>query len=455
MSVRSLLAAWLSLSSYAQDLFLARQPQLQLQNGTSRHLSGLGGPPPKALDYCGVALPPMKVLGPGPTHVFAIGDWGGLDGTLWTNQIPPEGRPRLISYSWGAVPGPSPFPRNRWNKAHSELLCDHKDFVECYETKGTTCNPDCGFVDGIDTKPQQLVAEQFKKYAAMYQPKYVLNVGDSFYWGGIEKTCGTPMGEISSEARHQFDQVFEGVYNGPGLESAPWFSVLGNHDWGGRVFNNGWDQQIAYSWASPRWVMPAPYFSQRVDYVDQGFSVDLIFIDSNVMNAGDPEDDAEHNICSSAFNPPGANCGTAGGPESVASCKGWFSSFWTKNQEFAEQQLKASTADWQIIVTHFPCGHAAGWYQQLHNMGLDLLVTGHRHDQELWFKSPELGGLTCFVTGGGGGISSEATPVKDDGNWYGEAQYGFYDLVISKSDIQLNSIDYRGKVVRTATLTPN
>ena len=46
-------------------------------------------------------------------HIFCIGDWGGMDGSLDTA----EGRPNIVAYDWGRKPGPSVFPRSRWNKA--------------------------------------------------------------------------------------------------------------------------------------------------------------------------------------------------------------------------------------------------------------------------------------------------------------------------------------------------
>ena len=84
---------------------------------------------------------------------------------------------------------------------------------------------------GVDDNPQILVANAFKARAALKDPQYILNVGDNFYWGGIDKTCGEPMNKISYPTKHQFDQIFEGVYQGAGLSNKPWFSVLGNHDW--------------------------------------------------------------------------------------------------------------------------------------------------------------------------------------------------------------------------------
>lgn len=415
-------------------------------------------PPAKPLDYKGMAWPTMTFKGNQEMHIFAIGDWGGMDGTL--NPI--EDRSPLVVYSWGNQKGPSAFPRTRWNKYHTVELCNHTEFIDCYNSRGAQCRETCGFVVGVDDQPQIMVASAMRARAALAEPQYILNVGDNFYWGGIEKTCGTPMDQLSFIAYHQFDQVFEGVYNGQGLADKPWLSVLGNHDWGGRQFNNGWDQQIAYTWVSNRWIMPAPYYMVHVDYPDKGFSVDIYMIDSNIHDAKHPLLDPEHNLCGSAHNPIGADCSSANGPASVETCPGFFAELWWEQQMWLEEKLSGSRATWQIMVTHFPCGEdGAGqqWYRMLRmKFGLDLLVTGHRHDQELWLPTDGrnyMGGLTCIVTGGGGGISSEATPNPNNTqDWYGEGQYGFYDISISATNMVIMSINWDGKVLASTSLTP-
>jgi len=417
-------------------------------------------PPPTAMAYKGMSWPTMTFPGEKEMHIFAIGDWGGMDGSL--NPI--EDRPAIVAYSWGKRPGASVFPRTRWDMGHKELLCSHKQFITCFNSDGgADCAESCGFVKGVDDQPQQLVAKAFKARAEEVDPQYILNVGDNFYWGGIEKTCGTPMDQISFTAHHQFDQIFETMYQGSGLSNKPWLSVLGNHDWGGRVFNNGWDQQIAYTWASDRWVMPAPYYMVTVEYPDQDFSVDIFMVDSNVHDAKEPAKDSEHNICGSAHNPKDANCALFGGPASIATCPAYFAALWQEQKIWLQTKLSMSRATWQIMVTHFPCGEDGenqAFYRRLHQQyGLDFLVTGHRHDQELWrpedtYKN-HMGGLTCIVTGGGGGITSEATPNPEDTkDWYGEAQYGFYDLTITKTSLKIQSINYDGKVAMNYTVYP-
>ncbi|CAL1157294.1 unnamed protein product [Cladocopium goreaui] len=439
------------------DCFAGHQLYASLRPGCDGNNRGIGCVPPKsAMGYKGQHWPTTVVYGVQEMHIFAIGDWGGMDGSLDTN----EGRPNIVAYDWGKRPGPSVFPRSRWNKAHTVKFCDHDQLVECFNTRGQPpCTPECGYVPGVDDNPQILVANAFKARAALKDPQYILNVGDNFYWGGIEKTCGEPMNKISYPTKHQFDQIFEGVYQGAGLSNKPWFSVLGNHDWGGFKFDNGWDQQMSYTWASNRWVMPAPYYTTSVVYADLGFDVDYYFLDSNFVDAKPPEEDPNHNMCSRKNNKPSATCAAADGPVSVDSCPGWFAALWAEQKEWVTRLLPKSKATWQIAVTHFPCGHEQGFYKSLANMGLDLLVTGHRHDQELWFPDDYAKnhmGVTCIVTGGGGGITSEATPDPDHTeDWYGEAQYGFYDLTISKKEIFIESVNYDGEVLLTHTVYPS
>mmetsp|Transcript_78290 Transcript_78290/g.123212 ORF Transcript_78290/g.123212 Transcript_78290/m.123212 type:complete len:550 (+) Transcript_78290:87-1736(+) len=438
------------------DCFAGKPLVANLRPGCKANDTSIGCVPPETtMGYKGQHWPTTYIDGTQEMHIFLIGDWGGLDGSLDTNQ----GRPELIAYDWGRQPGPSVFPRSRWNKRHTEQLCSHKEFVECFNTFGEApCIPECGFVMGVDDKPQLLVAEAFKERAALKDPQYILNVGDNFYWGGIEKTCGFPMNMLSYPAKHQFDEIFEGIYQGPGLSGKPWFGVLGNHDWGGFRFDNGWDQQMSYTWFSDRWVLPAVYYKTSMVYKDLDFDVDIYFLDTNFLDAKPPEEDPSHNMCSLKNNKPSATCSAAGGPESIESCPAWFASLWKEQKKWIRNLLPKSTATWQFVVTHFPCGHEQKFYRGLRRKGLDLLITGHRHDQELWradaYHKNHMG-VTCIVTGGGGGITSEATPNPNNTvDWYGEGQYGFYDLTISKTEILIESINYNGELLLTHKVYP-
>ena len=49
----------------------------------------------------------------------------------------------------------------------------------------------------------------------------------------------------------------------------------------------------------------------------------------------------------------------------------------------------------------------------------------------------------------------EATPNPNNTeDWYGEAQYGFYDLTISKTEILIESINYDSELLLSYTVYP-
>merc|ERR1719210_2941043 len=150
---------------------------------------------------------------------------------------------------------------------------------------------------GADDRAQLDVAAQMAREAQSAPPDYVLNVGDNFYWGGVTTKCGGPM--PSNDHSQQFNIGFEKVYRGQGIDGKQWLGVLGNHDYGGWTFTNGWDQAIGYTWArsaetTNRWMTPAQYYSSKVLYT--GFSVDYFFVDSNVFDTFDPYVQPNHNI---------------------------------------------------------------------------------------------------------------------------------------------------------------
>jgi len=346
--------------------------------------------------------------------VFFIGDWGGLN--------------------WGIGPVPAdhtkthdPFKRRAYNWA-------------------------------VDHNAQWRVSGAFNARGKFRNPDYVLNVGDNFYWGGVDCHCGNMYARCDTK---QWKYIYEDMWKGPGIDGKPWLGVLGNHDWGGWQFNKGWDQVIAYSWgglpeSTGRWLQPAIYWAAPVHY--PGFNVDWLFCDSNIFDVREsPWWDPEHNICGAQHSGTyaGAGCGHSG-PYSVFDCSKWFGNLWDRQQGWLDAKLKDSVqqkVDWQFVVTHFPPWWGeADWKHLAWQYGIDMFVTGHVHRQDVleqWDWRNQFKPTVVIITGGGGGITSEYFP-DNNGN---DDQYGFVDCTLWKDKVKVEMISHGGQLRKTHVLT--
>jgi hypothetical protein len=391
----------------------------QAHDGVRCHSRFVAPPMPAfATQHNGVALPATCFNGTGEHHVFLISDWGGVlpghFGNVGHDHIAPADRTRL--------------------------------------GKGRE------FQKGTDEWAQFRVAKQIKKFAKEYDPDYFLQAGNSFNQGGIETKCGAPVSMYANTV--QTKAIFEDVYNGPGVDGKQWLGVLGNHDYGGWMYISAWDQVIGYTWGGlgsrGRWMLPALYWSAKVYYDD--FAVDYYFVDSNVFAANAPTDHGEHNLCNMQKVTQSINqsCGH-GGPTSPQHCPIWFKKLWADQKDWLWASLSKSSAHWQIVVTHYPPTWGKDQWQEIAKIhGIDLMVTGHKHVQEVHTPDDSLGiyegwgdlytdfmeSTSWIVTGGGGGVTSQGVP---DGEGEDD-QYGFMILTLSRFTIRVSAISHGGQV---------
>ncbi|CAE8649307.1 unnamed protein product, partial [Polarella glacialis] len=158
--------------------------------------------------------------------------------------------------------------------------------------------------------------------------------------------------------------------------------------------------------------------------------------------------DQWHNLCSRLHNYPGATCGALG-PASTDECPMWFKKLWDAEVIWLRNNLAKSIADWQIVVTHFPPEHGTEtWKSLTEEFGVDLMMTAHRHIQEVHGQNDKnnmLRPTTYVVTGGGGGITSEGPPQADGQ----DDQYGFMDMTLSKHELMITAISHGGQIRST------
>ena len=138
--------------------------------------------------------------------------------------------------------------------------------------------------------------------------QYVLALGDNFYHSGVGDTCTDP----------RFEETWNSVYTAPSM-MIPWLVNAGNHDHNGNVTS-----QIAYTQISDRWIFPALYHKRTLYSDDGSLSVDIILMDTTTYT--------------------GINSG-GNYPASPAD---------PTQQQWIEDSLKYSIADYIIVGSHYP-----------------------------------------------------------------------------------------------------
>ena len=97
---------------------------------------------------------------------------------------------------------------------------------------------------GVDQRPQHHVRDRMVQLASdpKTSPEYILNVGDSFYPGGIKQHCTARRSDVDNQHGGLFNstpprqcvEAYENFYkDDTGLDNKEWLGVLGNHDYGG------------------------------------------------------------------------------------------------------------------------------------------------------------------------------------------------------------------------------
>jgi tartrate-resistant acid phosphatase type 5 len=114
---------------------------------------------------------------------------------------------------------------------------------------------------GYHLKNAQNTAAAMQSYVKANTPRLVLNTGDNFYYCGIQNGSDP-----------QINEDFVGLF---GSIQLPWYSILGNHDYG---FNP--DAQLWLNQTIPNWVMDARYYHRRAD-LNNGLVLNVIALDTN------------------------------------------------------------------------------------------------------------------------------------------------------------------------------
>ena len=258
---------------------------------------------------------------------------------------------------------------------------------------------------------QVAVARQMGRVAATQKSSFVVTCGDNYHANGI-----------SSADSPRWKTEFEDVYAAPSL-MIPWYASLGNHEYRGKP-----EAEVAYSKISPRWKMPARYYT-HTEKIDGANEALFVHLDTAPFVAAYRKEGSSYHVQ---------------GQDSKAQVR-WL-----------ESVLAASKARWRIVVGHHPIYAAAGGHGDTKELAASVLPLLEKHGVQVYFCGHDHvlqhlvhGKMNFFVCGGG---STHRTVKERPDVRFGAGAAGFLSMTLTATKAQATYIDDQGKELYRTTI---
>lgn len=256
---------------------------------------------------------------------------------------------------------------------------------------------------------QRETADQMGRVAAEMSAQFVVATGDNLYDDGVRDVHDS-----------LWKYSFEDIYTAPSLQ-VPWYVSLGNHD-----YRTNPQAQVEYTLFSPRWKMPARYYSVMWQITPEA-SAEFFIVDTSPFISGYYND-----------------------PKYIKSVTGQD----PKAQlAWLEPKLAASTAKWKFVVGHHTIYSSSAKHGDnddmirvfrpiLEKYGVQAFLNGHDHDMEVIKEGP----VHYLTSGAGSSVRGEMKPGPNS-LFANGTDSGFLAVQLTPDRFDYRFIDWQGRVL--------